>query len=459
VTHHRRSSRRRVAHAFTATAVIAGAFAFAPTASAMPVPGSVELRIESISSTPTGRGMTTGQVTLVIKNDSLTTATNATVTIGLPADFLADLAASSSGCSASTASIQCNVGAIASGASATVWVGLTARLGTALGTQSLTVTSLTSDQPNSVGKVTTRVWNHESDGQGGSLETCWPLANPSPNMDIGGGGTGFSPACNGDPDAAELTPDVISTAGGFPGPVAQSVTRSWEHRFVIKPATTDTYRFCASSIDDGGYLAIAPIGVGDSAHDIAFSTPSFGNVVSNPLSLTANAQYSVIFRVSNRGAIGVDNGGSGLGGYGALGIAPSSESCNPSTAQITLDEMIQGATQYPISIDVVPAANLRIEGGAFGRSGAGLRSTIRTLNDVGDPTAFSVEATGAIAGAGQDCTPQGSAFHCVGPTVKSGDRHVFTVDLATGAPSVNWKIDSSITDGVSSDDTLVFFSH
>lgn len=121
-------------------------------------------------------------------------------------------------------------------------------------------------------------------------------------MDVAGG------TCDGANDAAALEPDEVAVLDAFPEPFAESVVRSWQFDTEITPRQSGSYRACGLAIDDGGYLAVAPVGTPITPADIRLNVPSFSSATGDPFDLVAGQRYRVLMRITNRGGPGVDNG-------------------------------------------------------------------------------------------------------------------------------------------------------
>jgi hypothetical protein len=252
----------------------------------------------------------------------------------------------------------------------------------------------TSDQWDpGAGEILYSTWLHESDHEGTSLQTCWPLSNPSPNMDIDPT-PGVGTICDGVNDHPALPPDAQSVESTMPSDVAVTGAHSWEMQTQIRPAASGNYTMCTSGIDDGGYVALAPTGQPLTSADVVVDVKSYGDPDdTGVVTLDASTTYDVVIRVSNRGGAGVDSS-AGPGGFGYFGLVPEGTACTPDSSAAFGTASGAGIESQPGPIDVLPAAAVRMTGTVTG--GDGSFSQARVVNDGPDATTVNATVNGQI---------------------------------------------------------------
>lgn len=432
-----------------ATLTIGAAFVPVPQASASDAFGDVRLVVTTVNTQPIGRGAGSSTVDITVANTSSNIATHAVVLVSMPAGVSADLNRSSDGCSMSSGNVRCVIDTISAGNLATITVGVSVGdPDTAVGVRSGSIAPITADQHNVAGpQIALREWDHESDGQGADLQRCWPVSNPSPNMDIDGGGISPSAACDGVNDHAAAAPDRVTYFENFPSSVSGNFTRSWEIEFEIAVPTTDSYRLCAQNVDDGGYVAIVPERQTPTPADVKFTTSTWGpSFTSSAFTLSAGTRYRVLYRVSNRGGPGVDNGGAGLGGFGPLGLAPSSRTCAPSGDVAAFDATSPLRSGAELPIDIRPSSNLQITGALVGSTGTKTISAANVANVGHDPTSAKVMINAAIAPvtSGADCVMSTGRATCVLGIIAPNSNSAIALEVAPGNDqSVAWDFNPS----------------
>ena len=334
-----------------------------------------------------------------------TPATDVTVPFTLPDGVSFDdaVAGASPGCTATGNVVTCAVGNLDPGATAQIAIGVSVAAMDAT-TLDGTFGQPTSDQwdPNA-GEIRYRTWYHEAGGENASLQTCWPVTNASPNMDIAGatdgpegsdGDESHGTVCDGTPDHPALTPDLESVVGTMPSDVAVVGPYSWEMSTRIRPPASGDFRVCTSGIDDGGYVAIAPVGQTLDPSNVVLDVPSFNDPNSTAtVTLDSSVSYQVLVRISNRGRPGVDNA-TDPGGFGTIGLVPDGTDCTPvSSAAFGTGPGAYVAT-VPGPIGIVPAASVRTTGTVT--AGDGSFSQARVVNDGPDPTLVNASVPGEL---------------------------------------------------------------
>ncbi len=416
----------------------------ASSASASELQGDVTLIVTSVTAQPVGRGASSAGIDVTIANTSTNNATHARVTFEPPSSVSVDPASSSAGCSVDTGNLTCVIDAIPAGTTTSLRFGVVvADPDTPIGVRGGRIAPITADQYNVAGpQIVLREWDHESDGQGADLQQCWPLSNPSPNMDINGGGVGQSASCDGNNDHPALAPDRVSYSNDFPASVTGHFTRSWEIEFEFVADASDSYRLCAQNVDDGGYVAVSPAGDAPSSADIRLSTPTWGpSFTSAPFTLSAGTRYHLIYRVANRGGVGIDNGGVGLGGFGALGIAPSSRTCDPTSDVAAFGASSSLRRGAGVPIDIRPSSDLEITGALVGTSGTKTISSARVANIGHDPAATTVMVNAAASSSADKagCVLSSGRAKCDLGVLEPNSDSIWTFEVApTADESVSW---------------------
>jgi hypothetical protein len=326
-------------------------------------------------------------------------ATNVTVPYTLPdgATFDDTVTGASPGCTATGNLVTCAVGNLDPGTSVPVGIGVRVA---AMDATTLVGTfgQPTSDEwdPNA-GEIRYRTWYHEADVQGASVQVCWPLTSESPNMDIdGSNGDRQGPACDGTVDHPALRPDVETVVDSMPSDVAVTGPHSWEMSTRITPPASGTYQVCTFGFDDGGYVAIAPVGQPLDPTNVVVDVVSFGDAHSTgTVALDSSVSYQVLVRVSNRGKAGVDDA-TDPGGFGAIGIVPDGTDCTPASSASfgTGPGAYVSTVTVPGPIIVLPAAAVRTTGTVT--AGDGSFSQARVVNDGPDSTLVNASAAGEI---------------------------------------------------------------
>ena len=226
-----------------------------PVASAAPTETSA-LTLTDVSGTRIARNGTPGVVHAQVNNTGTAAAADVRVRYRLPSGLQLAPALSTAGCTVAGSIVTCALGTLAAGTSRSIDLAVREPLATAvLGSRVGYFFQPTSDayDPSS-GEIRMSTWYHDAGAQGTDLALCWPLANETPNMDVAGG------VCDGANDTAALEPDEVAVLDAFPEPFAESVVRSWQFDTEITPRQSGSYRACGLAIDDGGYLAVAPVG-------------------------------------------------------------------------------------------------------------------------------------------------------------------------------------------------------
>jgi hypothetical protein len=392
---------RRVVKVLGVTAVVVAA-ALAPV-DALPagadVTAGTRLVMTDVATTVLSRKGDTGRITARVANLSLRPATGVTVRLQLPGGISLD-AENAPGCSDSGRLVTCEVGSVAAGDSVPVTIAVRSQ-GEARTTLAAFLPPRSDQFDPYAGELLMSEWNHEADGQNAPLAQCWPVGVASPMTDIAGGGPPASPACDGVRDAPDLIPDTTAMLTAFPGRYIANVTRSWEWVTVVTPPTTGSYRVCGLGVDDGAYVAIAPAGRPLTASDLVLEVDTYTSKTSEAFPLSAGVEYQVLIRVANRGAIGIDNGGSYPGGWEAFGIAPAGTPCTPADrAVFGVDGWV---TTYPVTIEVGNVGDLLIGGAVSGPRDGGTVTAIRVENQGPDQTggiaSFESESGGVPEGA------------------------------------------------------------
>lgn len=421
-----------------------------PSASAAPPPAS-SLGLTEVSGTRVARGGAPGAVRAVVTNHAGTPATGVQVRYRMPAGLEHVVAASSPGCSAVGALVTCEVGDLAPGAATAVEIALREPLGTAvLGTRSGSFLPPTSDGYDpAAGEVLQTTWYHDAGAEGTDLAWCWPVDRPSPNMDVAGG------TCDGTADVAPLDPDEIAVLDEFPAPFSESLVRSWEFETQIVAPATGSYRACGTMIDDGGYLAIAPIGRAMVPADTAVTVLSYDSATGAPFPLVGGERYRVVMRVSNRGFDGIDNGANGgtLAGWDAYGIAPASEPCGVDDATVfgTADSAWIGRTVADVV--VVGSSDLGVLGAVESAAVDGQRrAVVRVANTGLDPTSARLSfrlPPGARVTSPADGCDRWDADSCeideLAPTDPASRGRVVSVTFSGDRPGIGWNLTSPST--------------
>jgi hypothetical protein len=202
--------------------------------------------------------------------------------------------------------------------------------------------------------------------------------------------------CNGNVDHPALAPDVETIVDTMPSDVAVVGPHSWEMSTRITPPTTGTYRVCTSGIDDGGYVAIAPVGQPLDPTNVVVDVVSFNDPNSTgTVALDSSVSYQVLVRISNRGRPGVDNA-IDPGGFGTIGIVPDGTDCTTASSAAFGTGPGPGAyvPTVPGPIEVLPTASVRTTGTVT--AGDGSFSQARVVNDGPDPTVVNALAAGEI---------------------------------------------------------------
>ncbi len=450
----RRSLRTRRAHRPPATRLAVGVLvsvaalapaASVPAADAAVIDDGTHLVMTDVTSVRLSRHGGSGEITARVANRSLRDATGVTTRFELPPDVhLVDEA--SPGCSERDRRVACSIGSVAVGRSAPVRFVVRADGQARTAIRSF-LPPLSDQYDPFSGELLMRTWNHEADGQDAPLARCWPVAVGSPNTDVAGGGNPFSPACDGRRDMPDLPPDTIDVLAAFPEAFTAKVTRSWEWTTVVTPPASGSYRVCAYDIDDGAYLAIAPVGRTMTDADLVLAVDAFGSLISAPFALSAGVEYQVLFRVSNRGGIGIDNGGGFPGGWGSVGIAPADVPCSPGdVANLGIDGWV---TRTPIAIDLADVTDLGIGGAVSGPRTDGRVTAARVENHGPDSArgtvTFDMATEGAIPRGVVGCAaPVGStSATCSLGALGEGASTVLTVSAQDGTRGGHWSVRSA----------------
>lgn len=387
-------------------------------AAATPVP-TVRLSLTDVTAAVVPRGGGPGVVRATIVNDGTTAATGVRLRYHLPAGIELD-AAGSPGCTVAAATVTCLIGTIAPGVRTPIGITVREPLATAvLGTRAGYFLAPTSDgyDPGS-GEVLMTTWFHDAGAEATDLALCWPIANPTPNMDVAGG------TCDGANDTAALEPDEQAALDAFPAPFSQSVTRSWQFDTEITAPTSGQYRACGTRIDDGGYLAIAPVGQPLTDASVAVNVLEFGSVTGPAFSLVAGQRYRVVMRVSNRGFAGIDDGANGgtLAGWDAYGIAPAAAACGITDAAVFGTADSAWVQRTVADVVVVGTSDVGITGAIESAPIDGHRqASVRIANDGPDATSARVAIT----------LPPGSSL----------DEPITGCDRPTAVPSTTCELD------------------
>ena len=404
----------------------AGAVVGDVASTAPPLP--TELRVTDIVTAAVPR---TGGVGLVRANvvnaATASDAMNVLVTYVLPAGVTgADVPGATPGCTAAATQVTCPVGSVLAGATVPVAVGVRVQPGDAAQLEGVFLSPRSDQWDPGAGEIAFRWWNHEAYVQGLSLQGCWPISSSSPNMDLGvpPSPTGL---CDGVVDREALAPDGAMVLDAFSAPFSELVTRSWEWRTRIHVATAGDYRVCLGTLDDGGYVAMAPAGSVLDTADVILDSTSFnaGPPEQVVRTLPANSDHDLLIRVSNRGPAGIDNGGMQQGGWSYVGLVPAASACAPAAAEALGTGPAALRLESPAAIDVLPAATVRTTGTV---TGPGRQwSQARVVNDGPDATTVTATATGELV----PMTPR---------EVLAGGDTVFATFLGPGATAQPWTI-------------------
>lgn len=377
----------------------------APAASAAPLGGS-ELTLTDVSGTRVARGGAPGIVHAIVNNVGTAAATGVEVRYRLPSGLQPVPASSSAGCTTSGTLVTCAVGSIPAGGSAGVDIGVREPLGTAvLGSRLGYFLAPTSDAYDpGAGELLTSTWYHDAGVEGTDLSLCWPIENPTPNMDVAGG------VCDGTNDTGPLPTDESDVLDEFPAPFSEPLVRSWQFETEITPRQTGSYRACGTMIDDGGYLAIAPVGDTLTPADVKVSVIEYDSATGAPFTLDAGRRYQVVMRVSNRGFDGIDNGADGgtLAGWDAYGIAPASEPCGADAAGVFGTADTAWVERTVADVIVVGSSDLSVLGAVESAPVDGVRqATVRIGNTGADTTsarlAFELPTGSTLTAAPNGC--------------------------------------------------------
>lgn len=472
-THVQRSGRqisaraRRVALAATVVAAVLTPVVLAEPSAAAPTP-SARVVLHDVSGTRVARGGAPGVVTATAVNEGLTPATGVSVRYQLPPAVSFAAAASSPGCTVAGTLVTCVVGTLAAGQSAPVAVGVTEpSVAAVLGTRTGYFLPPTTDQLDlGAGELEMRTWFHESGAEGTDLSSCWPIDLPSPLMDVAGG------TCDGTPDAAELDPDTIDLLGAFPEPYSEPLVRSWEFRTEVTAPGTGDYRACGVMIDDGGYLALAPVGDTLDASTVRVSVVSYDSGTSAPFTLVGGARYQVVMRVSNRGFDGVDNGANGgtLAGWEAYGLAPADEPCDAAAAGAFGTADSAWVTRSVADVVVVGSSDLTVAGAVESGAVDGRRTaTVRVANHGPDAArarvAIELPQGSSLGGTPTGCdwvdpaTPATCELDSVtGTTVPTAGPRVVSYHFDGPAAGSRWRVQSDSSIDVDPSDNTGSFS-
>ena len=416
-----------------------------PSAVAAPADRS-DLALEDVAGTVLARGGRPGTVVATIRNRSAGPIGGVVARFELPAGVAFDAGSSSAGCVAPDTLVSCAMGTLAAGAGRRVTIGVSIPNPSAsLGLRSGLFLAPLSDQFDSAaGELLSQSWNHEADGQFADPRTCWPISNPSPLMDIGGGGTAPSAACDGTNDSGALTPDAIDVLERFPEPFSAQVTRSWQWTTEVTPPETGRYRACGLGIDDGAYVAIGPVGAPLDDADVVFVVDTYGTTATSPsFELTAGVAQQVLVRIANRSDPGIDNGGVYPGGWDAIGLVPDGTACTADSARV-FGTTGTWRTRTAAPITVIPNSDLRITGALWGRRATTSVTSVRVENrgpDTASPVLTFDRAAGLPSGVtGCIVSPGTQTATCsIGP-IASGIGVVSTIDVIAGPKLGRWVV-------------------
>ena len=392
-----------------------------------------------------GRGGSAATVGTTVNNLSPTVVTGVQLRYQLPLGVEFATASSTPGCSVLSTMVTCQLGSMAPGEVRPVVIGVRESDAAAvLGTRTGYFLTPTTDQFDpGAGEVLITEWDHEAGAEGTSLAQCWPLANPTPNMDVAGG------VCDGTNDSAPLTPDATTVLGAFPGPVSQFVIRSYQFETEITAPATATYRACGVNIDDGGYIAIAEVGAPLSSAATVLNVTGFSSVSSAPFSLVGGKRYQVVMRISNRGVDGVDNS-AGLAGWDGFGIVPSTTACGMASVAAFDSANTEWAQRTGTDVIVAGSSDLSIAGIIESAPTSGIRnSSIRVANTGPDPTDATIEI--AIPVADRVTTPVSGCLsvqvaettRCTIGPLASADSRVISMAFEGPDSDVRWKVNSA----------------
>jgi hypothetical protein len=237
-------------------------------------------------------------------------------------------------------------------------------------------------------------------------------------MDIGGGGTGNNELCDGTNDSPELAPDSEEMLSEFPAPYSAQVTRSWEWVTDITAPSSGDFKVCFQGIDDGGYVAVQPVGEPLTADSVVVSRQAYsGGTLSSPLfPLTSGTKYQVVIRIANRGGQGLNNGGTGQGGWGFVGIAPENDACSSASAGAFGTAGWQQFTQA--TVEVAAGTDIAVTGAIISAPTNGVRTTTARIANNGpdvSPSFVTVSGpTGSRPGANSLCSvdPLPTRWNC-----------------------------------------------
>lgn len=385
---HSRSRRtapvRRVGAAAASASALIVLLSIATPSAAAPSPES-QVVLRDVGGTRVARGGHTGTVTARVVNEGASPATGVVVRYVLPPGIAHDASASTAPCSATAGTVTCAVGPLGAGQSFALAIGVEEPSEQAvLGSRTGYFLAPSTDQfDRGAGEVEMRTWYHEAGAEGTDLALCWPIERPSPLMDIAGG------ICDGIVDAPELDPDLVEILDAFPGRFAENVVRSWEFTTDVTPPESGDYRACGVMIDDGGYLAIVPVGTPFDASAVRVTVRSYTSGTSDPFPLVRGERYRVLMRVSNRGYDGVDNGADGgtLAGWDAFGIAPADQPCDAGSAGVFGTRDTAWVERVAADVVVAAATDLSVSGAVESASIDGHRTASVRVANVGRDTA------------------------------------------------------------------------
>ena len=419
-----------------------------PVASAAPTETSA-LTLTDVSGTRIARNGTPGVVHAQVNNTGTAAAADVRVRYRLPSGLQLAPALSTAGCTVAGSIVTCALGTLAAGTSRSIDLAVREPLATAvLGSRVGYFFEPTSDayDPSS-GEIRLSTWYHDAGAEGTDLALCWPIDNPTPNMDVAGG------ACDGANDAAALEPDEVAVLDAFPEPLAESLVRSWQFDTEITPRQSGSYRACGLAIDDGGYLAVAPVGTPLTPADIRLNVPSFSSATGDPFDLVAGQRYRVLMRITNRGGPGVDNGANGgaLAGWDAYGIVPADETCDLGAAGVFGTADSAWVKRSVADVVVVGSSDLTVLGAVESAPVDGVRSaTVRVGNTGGDTTAarlsFELPAGSRLTTAPTGCDrvltgpPPTCEVDAISPTTTAGPGLVVSVGFSGDSPGVGWNL-------------------
>lgn len=332
-----------------------------PTEASAPSSDASNVVISDISSPTIERGGTPGAVTATVTNHATSAASAVSIVYRLPQGVSFVPAESTSRCLSAGDLVTCSLGDMAPGASQrlSIGVGLSDPKAVVGSRSGYFFAPRTAGFDPAAGEIRQRTWHHEAGRETTPLLSCWPVQNPSPNMDIADG------TCDGVNDADPLPADADAVLDAFPGPFAEAVAYSWQWETTVFAPKTGRYKVCSSRLDDGAYFAIAPSERSLTPSDVVYELDFYGHVGRRaPIELEAGRSYQVLLRISNRGGDGIDNGaaGGGLGGWGTIDLVADDATCSATPSGAFGTSASAWLQTIPAPVSVVAARTWALSG-------------------------------------------------------------------------------------------------